>query len=283
MIRVDKDLTKIPKALLDKTRKEKHRENCDAQKFACADNHYKLPEIKEALDKLYYRKCAYCEKDLLDTDRPVEHYRPKNANAALKNCDGSHGYYWLGLSWDNLLLACTQCNRKKGSCFDIEGDHAVYLNEALDELHKKSSAYDSTERPMLINPEREPNLEKLYTFKPNGKYETSDPRMRYTINTCDLERNELIELRARIKNDLISDLHRCFLNTDPNENIPIRQKFHFFRHVFERFILDLKRSEPLFAWRNYLWNNIAKIIADHENPIFRKEILAAWLIFRNTD
>jgi uncharacterized protein (TIGR02646 family) len=282
MIRVEKDLVNIPAVLSDQTRKKWHGENCTAGEYCSDDSHYKRPEVKEALESLYHRKCAYCEKDLLDTDRPVEHYRPKRSNSVAKNCDASHGYFWLCFSWDNLMLACTQCNRKKSSCFDIAGTRASYQDEVLRDLHDKATVYDALELPMLINPEREENLESLYSFNPDGYFETEDVRMRYTIENCGLERPELVRIREQIRNDLVNDLHRCFLTSPSGANASTEQKFQFFFNSFQRFLEELDRKKPFFAWRNYLWNNLKEIVADHDNPIFKKETFAAWLLFKGS-
>jgi hypothetical protein len=70
------------------------------------DGRYKVKDIKETLENIYHKKCAFCEKKLLDTSRAIEHFRPKKANNRIKKCDASFGYYWLAFAWDNLLLAC---------------------------------------------------------------------------------------------------------------------------------------------------------------------------------
>jgi uncharacterized protein (TIGR02646 family) len=94
------------------------------------DGRYKVKDIKETLENIYHKKCAFCEKKLLDTSRAIEHFRPKKANNRIKKCDASFGYYWLAFAWDNLLLACGQCNSPKGSCFDIE-HRASYSGQTL--------------------------------------------------------------------------------------------------------------------------------------------------------
>jgi uncharacterized protein (TIGR02646 family) len=271
MIRVEKDLSKVPNSLKDKKRMDAHRANCAAGRYDSADTYYKQKDVKEALDALYHKKCAYCEKGLLDTFRPIEHYRPKNSHSKLNKCDASFSYYWLSFSWDNLLLACSQCNGFKSSCFDIEGDRAAYESEVLSDLHGKATDYDTLEKPMLINPEREENLETIFDFLPDGKYHTSDPRMLYTIEHCGLERDELIEKRIEIKNKLISDLESCFEDFTHNRDLNV------FFSAFRSFGKNLSRKKQFFAWKNYLWNNLRTIIDEIEDPNFSTASLAAYL------
>jgi hypothetical protein len=67
---------------------------------------YASKVVKAELEARQHGKCCYCET-LLDDHKPyayseVEHWRPKSS------------YYWLGYSWDNLLLSRGFCNKKKG-------------------------------------------------------------------------------------------------------------------------------------------------------------------------
>ena len=70
---------------------------------------YAADDVKKALRKMHNCKCCYCEQKLkLD----VEHFRPYGA---VQQSAGDKlekpGYFWLGYCWDNLLLACSRCNR----------------------------------------------------------------------------------------------------------------------------------------------------------------------------
>lgn len=79
-------------------------------------------DVKKALEKLFNGKCAYCESNVVKTSAiDKEHFRPK-ASIRDKHL-GIHikpGYYWLAADWDNLLLACANCNRT-GTHEDISG------------------------------------------------------------------------------------------------------------------------------------------------------------------
>ena len=64
-----------------------------------------------ALERLCDRKCAYCEAPApASTSWDVEHYRPKGRVSERAD---HPGYYWLAYDWDNLLLSCELCNRRR--------------------------------------------------------------------------------------------------------------------------------------------------------------------------
>lgn len=123
---------------------------------------YRDPTVKEALERLFHGKCAYCET-CYSAACPVdvEHFRPKSAVRE----DPSHpGYWWLAASWENLLPSCIDCNRSrqqtvvgsghgrrrdmqalagKGSAFPLQPGSQRLLPEAVP---------DGGERPLLLNP-----------------------------------------------------------------------------------------------------------------------------------
>ncbi|MGC4001110.1 MAG: hypothetical protein QM767_28090 [Anaeromyxobacter sp.] len=92
-------------------------------------------EFKDFLfHKVFYRKCAYCERKVSGAHPDAEHYRPKGAVkykdatgklsvpsfqtlpiAATVVQDFPHpGYFWLALDWRNLIPACELCNSGLG-------------------------------------------------------------------------------------------------------------------------------------------------------------------------
>ncbi|MFB7147755.1 HNH endonuclease [Agrobacterium deltaense] len=70
---------------------------------------YRHDDIKSALVEETASKCIYCESKIgHNTPGDVEHKTPSSVNADLH------------FSWDNLTLACTECNRRKRAYYDIE-------------------------------------------------------------------------------------------------------------------------------------------------------------------
>ncbi len=124
MIKVPRGEEDVPAVLLD-PRGAAARERKKAEEFFSVERSetdhqsfpfsvYSDPEIKDALDRLFHGKCAYCEAKYAETQpMDVEHWRPK---ARILEEDGetySTGYYWLASDWMNLLPSCIDCNRER--------------------------------------------------------------------------------------------------------------------------------------------------------------------------
>lgn len=72
---------------------------------------YKEATVKDALEKLFHGKCAYCESFYAGVHPvDVEHYRPKGE---VDGVAGHRGYWWLAMDWENLLPSCIDCNRRR--------------------------------------------------------------------------------------------------------------------------------------------------------------------------
>ncbi|HEY4025225.1 MAG TPA: retron system putative HNH endonuclease [Candidatus Dormibacteraeota bacterium] len=72
---------------------------------------YHHDQVHAALERLCDRKCAYCEAPApASTSWDVEHFRPKGR---VSEREDHPGYYWLAYRWDNLLLSCELCNRRR--------------------------------------------------------------------------------------------------------------------------------------------------------------------------
>lgn len=95
--------------------------------------HYNKAEVVAALWAMQNGKCCYCERRLPKVGhlKAVEHFKPKSVFLGLKN------------EWTNLLLACSQCNGKKGNKFpkilskEVNEDKVLYLD---------------TEQPAILDP-----------------------------------------------------------------------------------------------------------------------------------
>lgn len=247
MIAIEKDFEANP-IKLHKPRLNAFEQNKAAGKY-CSSDLYKPLKVKVALDALYHKKCAYCEKSLKDADRHIEHYRPKNP------------YYWLAFSWDNLLIACDKCNKLKSNKFTayLEGEQLKYNNETLKTAQSNIKAYNLIEKPLIINPEQETtaSLKLHFTFDLNtAEIVALSPQMEATIKVCQLNREELIERRREILDD--------FKNAINRRELKIRDKIAFVKSVLD-LVTDLKHKiQPeasYTAWLRFIkdnWRNIIK-------------------------
>jgi len=117
MVKINKDLRQIPGSLNSERTIQRLNEIIENNRYIYEsryDKRYKQQDIKTALELIYYKKCAYCEKDVGDSFYHIEHYRPKKE------------YYWLDYSWDNLLICCDKCNIYKKTAFEVDGEKAVF-------------------------------------------------------------------------------------------------------------------------------------------------------------
>ena len=226
MIKVHKNLDDVPLTLNEK-KTEKRRNNCikDKKYHQKKEFHqrYKQKDTKESLKKIYNQKCAFCEQqirecvdnELEECSSTVEHYRPKSI------------YYWLAFSWDNLLWCCHRCNQNKGNSFEMDSIKIEYDEVFKDNIHSSASSYHTIENPKMIHPELESILNKLSFV--DGIIDSSDSRVKYTIDTCGLDRDDLNEKRLviikafiteakkrnRLKrsyNDILDNLKKEFMN-----------------------------------------------------------------------
>ena len=112
-------------------------------------------QLVPSLQQLFNGKCAYCESDIKATQTgDVEHYRPKQSSAPNEG-PLQHLYYaWLAYDWDNLLILCADCNRRravgngklvgKGDGFPLKGKRARFLAGVAE--------CRNTEQPLLLDP-----------------------------------------------------------------------------------------------------------------------------------
>lgn len=131
MIRVPRSGVKVP-AVLGPTgsaasrelkRAQAHFGNPSKKREAFSFSVYKHDTVKDALERLFHGKCAYCEsryKPMSPMD--VEHYRPKGG-VIVRGTLKKPGYWWLGADWDNLLPSCIDCNR--GRYQAVEGEEEL--------------------------------------------------------------------------------------------------------------------------------------------------------------
>jgi uncharacterized protein (TIGR02646 family) len=258
MIKINKDLNDIPESLKPATSDffilpnvpdstlttHERRMEVINRKDYFTDNYnssYKADDIKVKLNNKYHGKCAYCEQIVEQIH--VEHYRPKR-----KRGKDSYAYYWLAFSWDNLLLACPNCNSNKGNKFKIEGSRVRFANNKtnIKNINSHSSKYDILEKPFMINPEVTDPLGYI-NFSRDGKISSNHKRFKYTIEECRIDRDYLNDQRRKIindlKEDLIAEISLCSTLNDQNEAI---------KPVIRKFIREAQNMFSTFlAFRNY--------------------------------
>ncbi|EJL31536.1 hypothetical protein PMI01_02775 [Caulobacter sp. AP07] len=188
---------------------------------------YKGDDVRLALEALFHGKCAYCET-FYAAAAPVdvEHYRPKGGVA---DEPGHGGYWWIAMSWENLLPSCIDCNRKRGQVLVAPSTSLATLaktsKRAVSQAGKKDSfplaatgvraqaeAGDfSGEHALLLNPcQDDPATSLAYSFDPahpaglivpTGNV-SQQQRGAASIQVYGLNRQRLVEDRTRVLRNL---------------------------------------------------------------------------------
>lgn len=255
MIKIEKDITAVPTSLVpafadlfpglatiprqSRTTHEKRTAIIDSKEYVDKGDYntrYKTLDVRSALIRIYNHKCAFCEQKMERYN--VEHYRPKST------------YYWLAFSWDNLILACPDCNGFKSTHFDLGegGTQAVFDNTegSLRLINQSSSSYDTVEKPKMVNPEVTDPIGKI-KFQKNGLIESDDARFAYTIEKCQIDRKYLNDDRRKLLDVFQRDIRGALLdNKEPEE------QSREIAVIVKKFIRDSQDVElPFLAFRRY--------------------------------
>jgi uncharacterized protein (TIGR02646 family) len=186
MIKVEKDLTDIPKSLKT-TKIEKELNDLLKSKDGSSVKRYNGNDVQDKLREIYHQKCCFCEskekpKNYIKFD--IEHYRPKAEVLEDKN---HSGYYWLGYEWSNLLWCCHKCNRShKKTQFPVK-NHRIYEPNSDKVKWKANSEELLSEDAYLLHPEID-DIEQHIGFNCNGEIIGKTDRGLKTIEICNLKR-----------------------------------------------------------------------------------------------
>lgn len=217
MIKRVKDFEDIPRSLRTdeksllvnpaRTTNERRLELIAAGKYIDKgkyNSRYKTQDIKDRL-KSIHPTCCFC--GFRDQGCHVEHYRPKAK------------YYWLAYSWDNLLLSCPICNQAKKAKFKINGEPVLpKLDNDVSSINNMSDDYDAQEKPCLINPEKVTEDElAAFLYSPNGHVSSEHPRVKYTIEVCDLDRDNLVEDRKAVWDSFVAKFNERIYDYRDNQ------------------------------------------------------------------
>ncbi len=167
-------------------------------------------EVRKALEKLFYDKCAYCEcKIIAGWDWNVEHFRPKGRVAERED---HVGYYWLAYHWDNLYLSCTHCNQRRkdrprwADPEELPAAGKMDQFPLADEDTRAMSPDDDiyAEHTLLIDPCYD-DPESYLMYDPFGQVFPlkDDPYGERTIDVLHLERRRLRDPRRKTVQEVI--------------------------------------------------------------------------------
>lgn len=133
--------------------------------------------VKHDLVRMQRHKCCYCERRTVPDHNDVEHYRPFSR------------YWWLAWTWDNLLFACSACNRSGGKLdqFPLAASSIPLAYPALP---------PGGEQPLLVDPTaNDPRLHIQFRPLPPGRWAPFGitERGRETISMLRLDRDSYLD------------------------------------------------------------------------------------------
>ena len=175
------------------------------------DGNYKCKEVQSKLKEDFVNKCYLCEQKG-NTDFQIEHFKPhQNKNIDLK------------FDWNNLFLACSYCNGKKGDRYNTNDENQIldctnsnhdvenWIKYEKPNYPKSDFKIIALKDEKIIN-----NTVKLLNEIYNGNKRTEEK----TENLNDLIANELRKLQKLIKKhfkkqDVIKKIKRILSNRSP--------------------------------------------------------------------
>ncbi|WP_025144864.1 HNH endonuclease [Pedobacter jeongneungensis] len=232
-------------------------------------------------------KCNYCESQIEHAvTLQVEHYRPK---AKVEAGENDHielpGYYWLGLEWTNLLLACPKCNGKdaKGSKFPIRGNrapaHSPVEQHNNNNVLVRVNCYADVgplqqEQAILLNPEID-HPELYLTFDLLGNIEgfgNDADRGEISKDTYRLNRDELVVCRQKVWNDLKNEINLCIAG---HRMLELNEQAlrYCFRNIANKLLIRKLPTEEYTLWGRFINDNLADFLQEIDNfyaDIFRE-------------
>ena len=174
-------------------------------------------ELAETLETLQHGLCGYCEIDLIDRDRQIEHVIPRS--------DPNRGKA-KSLDVANMIACCTGGTRKNIFGPDARGDEERYLPSSKSSCGEaKGNASD----PAFVDPRTLPALPSLTKVRFDGLIEADEDAckatgvsasdMKKTINLLGLNAERLRRVRERRWEALSDAYNRDFDNPEMMDSV----------------------------------------------------------------
>lgn len=177
-----RNLSKISEPEILKINKENWQESFRNDPSPTNRTRYRCHAIKTALKEETGFKCVYCESKIgHNTPGDVEHKIPSS-----KVPD-------LHYTWENLTIACTECNRRKNNYYQVGTEFLDPYSDDVESLVEHLG-------PLVL-------------------WATNNTRAEITIKTLELNdytRTELIMRKIEIINDFKNLIERYQCPSDPN-------------------------------------------------------------------
>jgi len=172
------------------------RKNKDKVLYKKIEARYRSTAVREALDKMFSGKCAYCEVVIaVVATGHIEHFRPKQK------------YPSLTFRWENLLLGCPTCNdgAHKGTKFPKARQNGPFIDPTREEPSKHIDfIYDPLSKLVLAKARTHRGQLVIETFGLNSRPDLLHSRTNYirtllAIKPEETTNQEYAELLAKAR------------------------------------------------------------------------------------
>ncbi|HEV7658993.1 MAG TPA: AAA family ATPase [Allosphingosinicella sp.] len=158
------------------------------------------PGILDDLRRLFRGKCAFCESV---AELHGYRFRPPFEALPLRGEINQHLYYcWLADAWENLYPICVACHPANPHHFPVDGKRGPFptVADVADYVERGDGSWRSyplMELPLLLDPSEDPALHEHLRVDLSGWIEPISARGAETIPHFNLNRSELVAMRAR--------------------------------------------------------------------------------------
>lgn len=173
--------------------------------------------IKQALQKLFRNKCAFCES--LGETSPYAFRPPAEAIPAARR--DPHLYYsWLNIAWENLYPICAGCVPKEPAYFPVAGPRLPMPTTKQLRRYAESTSgvfYPnglSAEKQLLLDPCQSLNLPVHFEAGLNGQLRPRTKRAVETIDHFALNRQGLVHARSTLFGHRLARLRDFVANSN---------------------------------------------------------------------
>ncbi|WP_213712406.1 AAA family ATPase [Cedecea lapagei] len=184
--------------------------------------------ILPALSSLFHGRCAFCESRV---SRPQVHYfRPVDGVESDDKLVDSHIYYvWLKNAWQNIYLACAECNVHGRNYFPVQGARAPIPSHEMYLQYLKSGtglwpSWPPEEKTLLLDPCKRQNFYTHFSVETGGRLIALSEAGNATINTFDLNRDKLIKQREICFNQNLESITRAI---ETSSSAGLKELFNF--------------------------------------------------------
>lgn len=126
-------------------------------------------------------------------------------------------------------------------------------------MQKIITELDKKEKPLLVNPEQVSKsfLKENLHFNFEGKIFSINERLDCTIRICNLNRNELIEKRSIILNDIKNSIKRKKLRFNNHKDRNRYKKD--LKDIADGMIAKIEENRAFSAWQRFLIQDFKEI------------------------